>query len=352
VLYSARPSEVSFVDSPCLPAAHFAYVKTDGSTELRKFKPSEAKEPIMAKNKAAVTLKDAVKAYILAEVAKRVSGDGVEKDLYGVSVFAQILQAIASLQWSSEYEEAYEEDDSTVPAQLMEDLKSLIETFVAMAQEEANELVAAKKAAGAADEFLNSPDDLSKGAKTMSAHMKKCAAFHKSMSGAHADRADKCEDAAKSFHTKCAKAHGKMADHCSAMAEQESDDASTKAAAVETTKEQVPMTEEKKEAAAAGTETTVEPKEIEKAAATGVSESGKLTKAIENQIVKSLENLDKNPKLNDFVEKAVADTIERILMTKINPDGVKLAGHQLVPRAGEKLVEKSVQTGDPTAIVL
>lgn len=35
--YGASITEVSYVDSPCNPEAHFAYVKADGSTELRKF---------------------------------------------------------------------------------------------------------------------------------------------------------------------------------------------------------------------------------------------------------------------------------------------------------------------------
>lgn len=35
--YTANPIEVSLVDNPCLPSAHFAYVKADGSIEMRKF---------------------------------------------------------------------------------------------------------------------------------------------------------------------------------------------------------------------------------------------------------------------------------------------------------------------------
>jgi len=36
-------SEISWVDAPCLPQATFAYVKADGSMELRKFQKAEAK---------------------------------------------------------------------------------------------------------------------------------------------------------------------------------------------------------------------------------------------------------------------------------------------------------------------
>lgn len=50
--YVADPSEVSLVDNPCLASAHFAYIKTDGSMELRKFKKTEV--PVSAARLAAV----------------------------------------------------------------------------------------------------------------------------------------------------------------------------------------------------------------------------------------------------------------------------------------------------------
>lgn len=37
VRYTSKPSEVSLVDIPCLTRAHFDYVKSDGSVEIRKF---------------------------------------------------------------------------------------------------------------------------------------------------------------------------------------------------------------------------------------------------------------------------------------------------------------------------
>ncbi len=39
--YTAKPSEVSLVDNPCLPTAHFEFVRADGKTEMRKFKAGE-----------------------------------------------------------------------------------------------------------------------------------------------------------------------------------------------------------------------------------------------------------------------------------------------------------------------
>jgi hypothetical protein len=37
VAYTADPNEISLVDAPCVPTATFAYVKADGSEEMRKF---------------------------------------------------------------------------------------------------------------------------------------------------------------------------------------------------------------------------------------------------------------------------------------------------------------------------
>ena len=42
--YTARPSELSLVDAPCVPTATFALVKQDGTTELRKFQNTQALE--------------------------------------------------------------------------------------------------------------------------------------------------------------------------------------------------------------------------------------------------------------------------------------------------------------------
>lgn len=47
--YTARPSEVSLVDAPCIKSATFEYIKADGATELRKFVPHEPTSPEIAK---------------------------------------------------------------------------------------------------------------------------------------------------------------------------------------------------------------------------------------------------------------------------------------------------------------
>jgi len=44
--YTAKPVECSLVDIPCLPDAHFDYIKLDGTVEVRKFVKSNAPEQI------------------------------------------------------------------------------------------------------------------------------------------------------------------------------------------------------------------------------------------------------------------------------------------------------------------
>lgn len=41
--FTANPVEISVVDNPCVPGAHFTAVKTDGSSEVRKFKEPVSK---------------------------------------------------------------------------------------------------------------------------------------------------------------------------------------------------------------------------------------------------------------------------------------------------------------------
>jgi hypothetical protein len=45
--YVAIPAEISVVDRPCMPSATFTAVKSDGSTELRKFAPRTEQSKVM-----------------------------------------------------------------------------------------------------------------------------------------------------------------------------------------------------------------------------------------------------------------------------------------------------------------
>ena len=44
--YTAKPTELSIVDSPCIPSATFEMLKMDGSKALRKFNPTQGKNMI------------------------------------------------------------------------------------------------------------------------------------------------------------------------------------------------------------------------------------------------------------------------------------------------------------------
>lgn len=69
--------------------------------------------------------------------------DTIEKGMYAVSGFADMLQSLAYMCQNADREAMVEGDNSPVPAQLREWLKGGIEIFTAMAAEESAELVAA-----------------------------------------------------------------------------------------------------------------------------------------------------------------------------------------------------------------
>jgi hypothetical protein len=63
----------------------------------------------------------------------------LEKGLWAVSQFAQLLQELACMADGVDWEEEAEGDDSTLPAQMRAALKPLAQAFLAMAEEETNE---------------------------------------------------------------------------------------------------------------------------------------------------------------------------------------------------------------------
>lgn len=81
----------------------------------------------------------------VALLAKR-EGEPVQKDMYGVSRFADLISSLGYLLRSSEYEAKEEGDNSQVPAALRNWLKQGVPIFQAMATEEINELLAVSTA--------------------------------------------------------------------------------------------------------------------------------------------------------------------------------------------------------------
>ncbi len=98
--YTADPSEISLVDLPCLPQAHFEMIKADGTRELRRF------------------------------------GKGLD----GVARLACIIQELNDLQVAAASEESVEQDASGVPDKLRDLVTRTSAILCAMATEETSEL--------------------------------------------------------------------------------------------------------------------------------------------------------------------------------------------------------------------
>jgi hypothetical protein len=65
--YTAKPSELSLVDNPANPNAHFQFIKADGSVELRKFAPAQGEEVVMEENEE---MRKQVEGYTLSFLTK------------------------------------------------------------------------------------------------------------------------------------------------------------------------------------------------------------------------------------------------------------------------------------------
>jgi hypothetical protein len=152
--YTAQPSEISLVDSPCIPSAKFfEVVKTDGAIAKVAFRPPEYEikgtdEEVGAfaklLNDAGLAIADAitaVKAHV-AKVAITTKAAAIAKSMWNVQDFASVLSSIASLARSEKWDAAYEGDDSPIPAALRTWLADGIAIFKTMAEEELSEMLA------------------------------------------------------------------------------------------------------------------------------------------------------------------------------------------------------------------
>jgi hypothetical protein len=171
------------------------------------------------------------------EVLKAMESAGftgpVVKGLYDVSRFADILSMMAWTYESALFEREIEGDDSEVPDELKELLEGMIETFIAMATEEARELSAKQtKTTGATmtpEELQKQQDDAAKAAKkSMASHFAKAASHHERMADMHEGLAAEHEKAAghhetmaKASECKCGKAEKVAAAKADALAKGE-----------------------------------------------------------------------------------------------------------------------------------
>jgi hypothetical protein len=157
--YTADPGEVSAVDSPCLPSAlvdhmkarQFVLVTKNGSTSLHKFKlQAPATTGDFITQAKAWAKKQGISYTKACERVGRaltyLTAPKLEKGMYSVAQFAEILETLSWLQQSSVYEREFEGDGSKEP----EDLAALVDhactCFTAMVAEESAELVAQAQA--------------------------------------------------------------------------------------------------------------------------------------------------------------------------------------------------------------
>ena len=127
---------------------------------------TKAESGVKKEDGAEAVTKDAESVNTAAEQAAQ-----VKKGMYAVGNFASLLQALQSLQQDSEWEAAYEEDESEIPVKLKAWMEAGASLLVQMVGEEAAELTAEKAASGGLAK---------KGAKISAATKEHIGAMHKS----------------------------------------------------------------------------------------------------------------------------------------------------------------------------
>lgn len=171
IRFTARPSEISVVDNPCVYGAHFTSVKADGTEEMRKFKGG-AEEP----GKPGATV--AHTAVVLI------------KGMYSVSSLASILTSAASIQIDSAYEAEYEGDNSPIPARLKQWVRDGADILRDLCNEEVSELTDAMK--------------------SLRTELTKKGAKHSSATMARLNAVDKCLKAMGDAHGEATKSMGDL----------------------------------------------------------------------------------------------------------------------------------------------
>jgi hypothetical protein len=140
-----------------------------------------------------------------AAVARTCATLSLRKGLYEVGYLGNTIESLAWLCMQSEWERDLEGDDSKVPEDLREAWKALLETFKAMATEEADEM-AAQGGKGEKSMKIVTQADLTKAAKTIGEHLAKHMEMHKALH-------EKLEGTLHKEHP-IMKAHAAMMDHC------------------------------------------------------------------------------------------------------------------------------------------
>lgn len=135
--------EVSLVDRPANPEAVFTMFKAETVDGLATGGVVDAPGGLMGEH-----VNEHVLPKDVADAIKKADGAGedLQKGMYNVSRFAEMLGSIAYMVSDAQSEADYEGDSSPIPAQLREWLKQGAVIFTGMAAEEVNELVAMSEA--------------------------------------------------------------------------------------------------------------------------------------------------------------------------------------------------------------
>lgn len=163
-LIMKRISETSVVDSGCNPETSFSIVKADGDSlllvgaedgdegeEAAKAEPTAVDVLADMLNKGEVTAEQLVAfakgeqapaAAAEPEAAKADGESEVQKGMWQLQTFASLISSIGNMVSDTAWEAEYEGDNSPLPANLMEWLKTGVQIFKDMAEEETTELLA------------------------------------------------------------------------------------------------------------------------------------------------------------------------------------------------------------------
>jgi hypothetical protein len=152
--FTADPAEISVVDNPCVPMAHFTAVKADGSSEIRKFKTAATNGSGAIAGFGATSAGRTLESRSFH--APYMHRDRLNKDMDSVSSLAALLQAAVALQQDSNREAQVEGDGSPVPADLRQWIEDGAAILSRMTEEEIAELTASLNSAGG-DGGANSP---------------------------------------------------------------------------------------------------------------------------------------------------------------------------------------------------
>ncbi len=175
-----RLSEISLVDRPANPESVITMWKSDSAQDdeiedtvievsavdaesVSKVFASPEMQALIANAIADGIAKglqaaQVVKTEVVEEVVERketelkkglkalgATGEDIQKGMYSVSWLSDILQSLCCLQSDAAYEAAYEQDGSTLPAQLADLVAQTGNVLLQMANEEVGELIAAMK---------------------------------------------------------------------------------------------------------------------------------------------------------------------------------------------------------------